>query len=60
MNEVHTHLNKKVKETKEESEKATFQSADKAVLEKIESIKAAESDPELKEIYRSFPDPKAK
>ncbi|MBK6901377.1 MAG: M1 family metallopeptidase [Saprospirales bacterium] len=58
LNEIHAELVKRSEESKESREK--FLSADKAVLEQIESVKAGESDPELKGIYRNFPDPKAK
>ena len=58
LNEVHVLLYNQVKESKDAKEKAEYDAADKTILEKIESIKSAELNPELKDIFQSFPDPK--
>ena len=60
LNEVHVSLYEKAKESKDDTEKEKYQSADQTIIEKIEAIKALETNPELLGIYRTFPDPKAK
>lgn len=58
LNEIHAELLDRSQAGKAGRER--YLSADKEVLEKIESIKAEESDPELRNIFRSFPDPRIK
>lgn len=60
LNDIHTELRKRAGETRDESVRQKIQALDKTVLEKIESVKAAETNEELKDIYKSFPNPRAK
>ncbi|MCB9282481.1 MAG: M1 family metallopeptidase [Lewinellaceae bacterium] len=55
LNELHVHLHDRIKQTKDDREKEAYAAADKTILDKIEAIKAAESNPELKDIFESFP-----
>lgn len=60
LNDIHVELKRRAGETRDVALREKIQSADKKVVEKIEAVKAAETDQELKEIFRSYPDPRAK
>lgn len=60
LNDIHSELRKRAGEVKEESIREKIEAFDKAVVDKIESIKAKETNEELRDIYKSFPNSRAK
>lgn len=60
LNDIHNELKKRAGETRDESAKKKIEALGKSVLNKIESIKASETNEELKDIYKSFPNSRVK
>jgi aminopeptidase N len=60
LNDIHSELKKRVGEAREDSLRQKIEALDKTVLDKIESVKATETNEELRDIYKSFPNSRAK